>query len=184
MLFCQVWIARRATTSNLTKPQTFPLEKPRGSYSGLRCSLVFWMSLYKDYHALGWTYLQRLFILYLLRREKYSKCKINRKFRQSSSLWIFFTLYNLHRNECHLYVVFIIYCFLFKKAHFYLQYLYFKYVKLYQQNLRLTFFTQFDNSLMGVYNLIICDSTSSVYWEIFVRPPILHKSHLCLVYVN
>ena len=49
MLFCQVWIARRATTSNLTKPQTFPLEKPRGSYSGLRSSLVFWMSLYKDY---------------------------------------------------------------------------------------------------------------------------------------
>ena len=49
MLFCQVWIARRATTSNLTKPQTFPLEKPRRSYSGLRCSLVFWMSLYKDY---------------------------------------------------------------------------------------------------------------------------------------
>ena len=33
---------------NLTKPQTFPLEKPRGSNSGLRCSLVFWMSLYKD----------------------------------------------------------------------------------------------------------------------------------------
>ena len=49
MLFCQVWIARRATRHNLTKPQTFPLEKPRGSYSGLRFSLVFWMSLYKDY---------------------------------------------------------------------------------------------------------------------------------------
>ena len=49
MLFCQVWIARRATISNLTKPETFPLEKPRRSYSGLRCSLVFWMSLYKDY---------------------------------------------------------------------------------------------------------------------------------------
>ena len=49
MLFCQIWIARRATRSNLAKPQTFLLEKPRGSYSGLRCSLVFWMSLYKDY---------------------------------------------------------------------------------------------------------------------------------------
>ena len=49
MLFCQVWIARRATRYNLAKPQTFPLEKPRGSNSGLRCSLVFWMSLYKDY---------------------------------------------------------------------------------------------------------------------------------------
>ena len=49
MLFCQVWIARRATRYNLTKPQTFPLEKPRGLNSGLRCTLVFWMSLYKDY---------------------------------------------------------------------------------------------------------------------------------------
>ena len=49
MLFCQVWIARRAITSNLAKPQTFPLEKLRGSYRGLKCSLVFWMSLYKDY---------------------------------------------------------------------------------------------------------------------------------------
>ena len=49
MSFCQVWIARRATRSNLTKPQTFPLEKPRSSNTGLRCSLVFWMSLYKDY---------------------------------------------------------------------------------------------------------------------------------------
>ena len=49
MVFCQVWIVRRATTSNLTKPLTFPLEKPRGSNSGLRRSLVFWMSLYKDY---------------------------------------------------------------------------------------------------------------------------------------
>ena len=49
MLFCQVWIARRANRSNLAKPQTFPLEKPRGSNSGLRFSLVFWMSLYKDY---------------------------------------------------------------------------------------------------------------------------------------
>ena len=49
MLFCQVWIARRANTSNLTKPQNFSLEKPRGSYSGLRFALVFWMSLYKDY---------------------------------------------------------------------------------------------------------------------------------------
>ena len=48
MLFCQVWIARRATRYNLTKPQTFPLEKPRGSVSGLRFPLVFWMSLYKD----------------------------------------------------------------------------------------------------------------------------------------
>ena len=42
MLFCQDWIDRRATRSNLAKPQTFPLEKPRGSNSGLRCSLVFW----------------------------------------------------------------------------------------------------------------------------------------------
>ena len=49
MLFCQVWIVRRATTSNLTKPQTFPLEKPHSSNSGLRRFLVFWMSLYKDF---------------------------------------------------------------------------------------------------------------------------------------
>ena len=49
MLFCQVWIDRRVTASNLTKPQTFSLEKPRGSASGLRYSLVFWMNLYKDY---------------------------------------------------------------------------------------------------------------------------------------
>ena len=49
MLFYQVWIARGATRTNLAKPQTFLLEKPRGSNSGLRCSLVFWMSLYKDY---------------------------------------------------------------------------------------------------------------------------------------
>ena len=48
MLFCQVWIARRAFTSNLAKPQTFPLEKLRGSYRGLKWSLAFWMSLYKD----------------------------------------------------------------------------------------------------------------------------------------
>ena len=49
MLFCQVWIARRTSTSNLTKPQTFPLEKPHGSNSGLRSSLLFWMILYDDY---------------------------------------------------------------------------------------------------------------------------------------
>ena len=48
MLFSQVWIARGATTSNLAQLQTFPLKKPRGSNSGLRCSFVFWMSLYKD----------------------------------------------------------------------------------------------------------------------------------------
>ena len=48
MLFCQFWIARRPSRSDLAKPQTFPLEKPRGSSSGLRFSLVFWMSLYKD----------------------------------------------------------------------------------------------------------------------------------------
>ena len=51
MLFCQVWIDRRATRSNLAKPQTFPLENPRGSESGLRFSLVFSMSLYKDYDS-------------------------------------------------------------------------------------------------------------------------------------
>ena len=49
MLFCKVWMARRATTSNLTKSQTLPLEKSRGSNSGLRFSPVFWMSKYKDY---------------------------------------------------------------------------------------------------------------------------------------
>ena len=49
MLFCQVWMARRATRYNLVKPQTFPLENSRSSNSGLRFSLVFWMSLYKDY---------------------------------------------------------------------------------------------------------------------------------------
>ena len=49
MFYCQVWIARRATRPNLVKPQTFPLGKPSSSISGLRCSLVFWMSLYKDY---------------------------------------------------------------------------------------------------------------------------------------
>ena len=43
MLYGQFWIVRRATRSNLTKHQTFPLEKPRISNSGLRCSLVFWM---------------------------------------------------------------------------------------------------------------------------------------------
>ena len=49
MLFCQFWIARRAITSNLVNPQIFQLEKLRFSNSGLRCFLVFWMSLYKDY---------------------------------------------------------------------------------------------------------------------------------------
>ena len=49
MLFCPVWIARRTTRHKLAKPQTYPLEKPRGSHSGLRCFHVFWMSLYKDY---------------------------------------------------------------------------------------------------------------------------------------
>ena len=53
MLFCQIWIARRAATSNLAKNQTIPIEKPRGSNSGLRFSLVFWMSLYKDYNGYG-----------------------------------------------------------------------------------------------------------------------------------
>ena len=48
MSFCQVWIAKRAFTSNLAKPQTFPVEKLRSSYRGLKYSLVFWMSLYKD----------------------------------------------------------------------------------------------------------------------------------------
>ena len=52
MLFCQVWMATRATTFDLAKPQTIPLEKPRVSNSGLRYSLVFWMSLYKDYDLL------------------------------------------------------------------------------------------------------------------------------------
>ena len=42
-------MARRATRSNLAKPQTFLLENMCGSNSGLSCSLVFWMSLYKDY---------------------------------------------------------------------------------------------------------------------------------------
>ena len=49
MLLSQVWIPGRANRSNLEKPQNFPLEKLRSSNSGLRCSLVFWMSLYKDY---------------------------------------------------------------------------------------------------------------------------------------
>ena len=53
MLFCQVWITRRATRYNLTKHQTFLLEKQHGSNSGLTCSLVFWMSLYKGYHSSG-----------------------------------------------------------------------------------------------------------------------------------
>ena len=48
MLFCQVWIARSTTRSNMAKPQTFPLDNSRGSNSGLMFSLVFWMSLYKD----------------------------------------------------------------------------------------------------------------------------------------
>ena len=47
MLFSHVWIARWATRFNLAKPQTFPLENPRSSNSGLRYSIVFWMSLYK-----------------------------------------------------------------------------------------------------------------------------------------
>ena len=41
MVFCQIWIVRRATTYNMTKPQTFPLENPRGSNSGLRFPIVF-----------------------------------------------------------------------------------------------------------------------------------------------
>ena len=49
MLFCQVWIARMAATSNLAKHQTNPLENPCGSNSGLRYSLEFLMSLYKEY---------------------------------------------------------------------------------------------------------------------------------------
>jgi len=53
MMFCQVWIARRAATHILAKHQTLPLEKPRGSNSGLRFPLAFWMSLYKDYTKLG-----------------------------------------------------------------------------------------------------------------------------------
>ena len=53
MLFSHVWMPRRATRTNLAKLQTFPLEKPRGSNSGLRYSLVFWMSLYKDYPVVG-----------------------------------------------------------------------------------------------------------------------------------
>ena len=62
MLFSQVWLARRATRLNLAKPQTFPLKNPLGSNSGLRWSLVFWMSLYKDYNqppnpnTSTWTY--------------------------------------------------------------------------------------------------------------------------------
>ena len=52
MLFSQVWMLRRATRSNLAKLQTFQLEKPRGSIGGLRCSFVFWISLYKDYYKL------------------------------------------------------------------------------------------------------------------------------------
>ena len=49
MLFYQVSIPRRTSLSNLAKPQTFLSEKPRCSNSGVRFSLVFWMSLYKDY---------------------------------------------------------------------------------------------------------------------------------------
>ena len=49
MLFCQVWIYGSANRSNLAKPQTFPLEKPRGLNCVLKFSFVFWMSLYKDY---------------------------------------------------------------------------------------------------------------------------------------
>ena len=56
MWFCQVWIVGKAITYNLAKPQTFPLEKPRSSNSGLRCCLVFWMNLYKVYRQEGlWT---------------------------------------------------------------------------------------------------------------------------------
>ena len=51
MLFSQVWILRRAIRSNMAKLQTFPLEKPHGSISGLRFPLVFWMSFHKDYDA-------------------------------------------------------------------------------------------------------------------------------------
>ena len=53
MLFCQVLKAQKPSRSNLAKPQTFPLEKPRNSISGLRCSHAFWMSLYKDYITAG-----------------------------------------------------------------------------------------------------------------------------------
>ena len=43
MVFCQLWIAGRATRSNLTNPQTFPLS------NGLRCTL----ELIKDYGRFG-----------------------------------------------------------------------------------------------------------------------------------
>ena len=65
MAFCQVWIVRRASTSKLTKPQTFPLEKPRDSNSGLRFSLVFWMSLYKDYPPSSLTATQQNWIIFI-----------------------------------------------------------------------------------------------------------------------
>ena len=55
MLLSQVWLARRTIRPIMAKPQTIPLEKLRGSNSGLRRSFVFWMSLYKDYLVLGQT---------------------------------------------------------------------------------------------------------------------------------
>ena len=41
MLFYQVWIARMATRSILTKLQTYPLGKPCGPNSGLKFSFVY-----------------------------------------------------------------------------------------------------------------------------------------------
>ena len=51
MLFCQVWIPRRTTITNLTKLQTFPLENPFSSNSGLWFSLVFLMCLCVEYKS-------------------------------------------------------------------------------------------------------------------------------------
>ena len=45
-MMSHVWVPRRATASNLTKPQTFSLEELHVSNSGLSFTLVFWVSLY------------------------------------------------------------------------------------------------------------------------------------------
>ena len=78
-----------------------------------------------------------------------------------------FILYNLHRNECHLYVVFVIYWFFFKKeSTFLLQYLYFKNVQLYQRHLWLTF----------LHNLIILYLVCIILYFVILHQVCIRKS--------
>ena len=85
MLFSQVWIAKRATRYNLTEPQTFPLEKLHSSNSGLKFSLVFWMSLYKDYYCSMFNCL----LIFTNISQKISIFQVLQKIFQILSNWFF-----------------------------------------------------------------------------------------------